>query len=67
MTPIRTLSEYRRSMDQIRNLKHRMWMLASQRGNLDPEVLKVSQEIDQYIVLVQHYWKKHHVDQTLTG
>ncbi len=67
MIPIRTLAEYRRSIDKIKSLKHRMWMLAAQKGNLDPEVIRVSQEIDEYIVSVQLYWKHHQADETLIG
>ena len=58
MRAIHTVSEYRSSIDRIKVLKHRMWMLASQKGNLHPDVIRISQEIDEYIVLVQRYWQK---------
>ncbi len=58
MRAIHTVGEYRSSMDRIKDLKHRMWMLASQKGNLHPDVIRISQEIDEYIVLVQRYWQK---------
>lgn len=67
MTPIRTLAEYRRAMDQIKRLKHRMWVLATQLGNLDPEVIQISQEIDEYIVCVQRYWQRHDTEDILIG
>lgn len=67
MAPIHTVSDYRRTVDQIKLLKNRMWMLAAQRGNLDPEVIRVSQEIDEYIVSVQLYWRQQQQDQTLIG
>lgn len=67
MRPIRSTSDYRQSIDKIRQLKHRMWMLASQRGNLDPEVIRISQEIDEHIVSVQHYWKEQNQGESLIG
>lgn len=67
MRPILSTSDYHRSIDEIRQLKHRMWMLASQRGNLDPEVIRISQEIDEHIVSVQHYWKEHSRGEALIG
>lgn len=57
MPAINNVSEYCQRVDQIQALKHRLWILASQRGNLDPEVLQISQEMDEHIVLVQKYWK----------
>ena len=67
MTPIRSIAEYRQSIETVKGLKHRMWMLASQRGNLDPEVIRVSQEIDEYIVSIQRYWQHHQPGETLIG
>lgn len=67
MRAIHTLSEYRSSIDQIKVLKHRMWMLASQKGNLHPDVIRISQEIDEYIVLVQRYWQKNQHADSLIG
>lgn len=67
MTAIETTAEYRQRIDQIRRLKNRLWILASQRGNLDPEVIRISQEIDEYIVLVQRFWQSQYRDETLTG
>ena len=59
MTPIQTLADYRQSVEQIKALKQHLWVLAAKKGNLDPEVIRVSQEIDEHIVIVQNYWKKH--------
>jgi hypothetical protein len=67
MTAIASMAEYHLRIDQIRGLKNRLWVLASQRGNLDPEVIRISQEIDEYIVLVQRFWQSYHRDETLTG
>ena len=66
MTTIRTLSEYAQRIDQIKDLKHRLWALASQRGNLDPEVIRISQEIDEHIVAVQRYYRSQYHD-SMTG
>ncbi|MCY0878410.1 MAG: aspartyl-phosphate phosphatase Spo0E family protein [Firmicutes bacterium] len=67
MTPIETVQDYWRSIEQIKILKQHMSALASQRGNLDPEVLKISQQIDEYVVEVQRYWKSQPCDESLTG
>ena len=67
MSAIRTVSEYRNTINRIKDLKHRMWMLASQKGNLHPDVIRVSQEIDEYIVSVQRYWQQHKQEDSLIG
>ncbi|PSR23376.1 MAG: hypothetical protein C7B45_03420 [Sulfobacillus acidophilus] len=67
MTAIASMAEYRQRIDQIKRLKNRLWILASQRGNLDPDVIQISQEIDEYIVLVQKFWQSYRRDETLTG
>ncbi|NMP23085.1 aspartyl-phosphate phosphatase Spo0E family protein [Sulfobacillus harzensis] len=67
MRSIRTASEYRSIIEQIKQLKHRMWMLAAQRGNLDPEVIRLSQEIDEHIVSVQMYWRAQSGNESMIG
>ncbi|MCY0886436.1 MAG: aspartyl-phosphate phosphatase Spo0E family protein [Firmicutes bacterium] len=39
--------------ERVRTLQARLAALAEARGNLDPEVLAISQEIDRYIVIIQ--------------
>lgn len=56
MTHLRSMSEYRRAIKRIRLLQDELSDLAKTMGNLDPNVLAVSQEIDEYIVAVQQYW-----------
>ncbi len=44
-------------VDVIHLLKEELFRLAAQKGNLDSEVIALSQTIDRYIVAVQKYWK----------
>lgn len=67
MAPIHTLSEYQHRIEQIRLLKYQMWALAQHKGNLDPDVIRISQDIDEYIVSVQQYWIKNPCASTQTG
>ncbi|AEJ40524.1 hypothetical protein TPY_2364 [Sulfobacillus acidophilus TPY] len=64
--PIKSSADYRQEMETIRRLKQKLWILATQRGNLDPDVIQLSQEIDRHIVSVQYYWSTHH-DASMTG
>ncbi len=50
-------SDYASTVDVIHLLKGDLLRLAAQKGNLDPEVIALSQTIDRYIVAVQKYWK----------
>ncbi|WP_053960265.1 Spo0E family sporulation regulatory protein-aspartic acid phosphatase [Sulfobacillus thermosulfidooxidans] len=59
MYPLRNSSDYRRAIEHIRLLQGVLSTLAKIKGNLDPDVLAVSQEIDEYVVSVQQYWQKH--------
>jgi hypothetical protein len=53
---IRTPEEYEATLVRIRHLQDRLRRLASRGGNLAPDVLALSQEIDDYIVSIQRYW-----------
>lgn len=44
---------YQEALERVRTLQTRMAALADMRGNLDPEVLAISQEIDRYILIIQ--------------
>ena len=55
---IRTHEEYEATLVRIRHLQDRLRRLASHGGNMAPEVLALSQEIDDYIVSIQRYWDK---------
>lgn len=50
-------ADYTRTMDQIRRLQAKLHDLAHRKGNLHPEVIVVSQQIDDYIVSIQRYWQ----------
>jgi hypothetical protein len=56
MRPIASHDEYLEAVEKIRGLQQDLWVQAAQKGTLDPDVLRLSQEIDQYIVNVQRYW-----------
>jgi hypothetical protein len=59
MTAICTFAEYRERISAIQALKHCLSAMASQRGNLDPDVIRISQEMDEHIVSVQQYWQHY--------
>ncbi|MDA8194441.1 MAG: aspartyl-phosphate phosphatase Spo0E family protein [Thermaerobacter sp.] len=59
MTTSCTYTDYLRAIRQIKTLKAKLWMAASTKGNLDPEVIAISQDIDGYVVVVQNYWRSH--------
>ncbi|MBX5467183.1 MAG: aspartyl-phosphate phosphatase Spo0E family protein [Firmicutes bacterium] len=52
-----THSQYVKALETIRRLKQDLLQLAERKGNLDPEVIALSQTIDRYIVEVQQYWR----------
>lgn len=54
---INSTVEYQQCVEQIKELKHRLWTLASVHGNLDRSVIRISQEMDEHIVAVQRYWQ----------
>ncbi len=56
-TALKNVSEYHRAIEHIRILQGVLGTLAKMKGNMDPDVLAVSQEIDLYIVRVQEYWQ----------
>jgi hypothetical protein len=60
VTYLQSATDYRRAVERIRLLQSVLTTLAKIKGNLDPDVLTVSQEIDEYVVSVQQYWHKHH-------
>lgn len=49
--------DYVKTTNVVRTLKADLFALASQKGNLDPEVIALSQEIDRYIVWIQKHWQ----------
>ena len=49
--------DYAEIVEAVYQMKAELFRLAEQKGNLDPEVIALSQHIDQYIVLIQKYWK----------
>lgn len=51
--------EYLSAMQQIKDLQMKLWRAATQKGNLDPDVIALSQEIDDYILVVQQYWREY--------
>lgn len=51
-------TDYSQAIDVVRRLKTDLFRLADQKGNLDPEVIALSQRIDQYIVLIQRYLER---------
>lgn len=51
-------TDYSQAIDVVRRLKTDLFRLADQKGNLDPEVIALSQRIDQYIVLMQRYLER---------
>jgi hypothetical protein len=57
MKQFKTATEYHHAIERIRLLQSALATLAKIKGNLDPDVLAVSQEIDRYIVCVQQYWQ----------
>ncbi|POB10447.1 hypothetical protein CO251_10935 [Sulfobacillus sp. hq2] len=57
MSPLKSVAEYHRAIERIRILQGVLDTLAKMKGNMDPDVLAVSQEIDLYIVRVQQYWQ----------
>lgn len=59
MAQVYTHADYLRAVNEIKALKVKLWQAAAHRGNLDPEVIAISQAIDAYIVLVQQYWRQH--------
>jgi hypothetical protein len=50
-------SDYVQTMAQVRTLRAELFRLAEKKGNLDPEVLALSQVIDRYIVVIQKHWR----------
>jgi hypothetical protein len=54
---IRTREEYECTLAHIRQMQERLRQLALKGGNLAPDVLSLSQEIDDYIVSIQRYWE----------
>lgn len=59
MKSLTSHAEYLSAIEDIHTLKLNLFTLASTKGNLDPEVIELSQYIDEYIVMVQRYWKSH--------
>ncbi|MHB1611589.1 MAG: Spo0E family sporulation regulatory protein-aspartic acid phosphatase, partial [Sulfobacillus sp.] len=57
MVPLLSYADYTKSIDQIRLLQLRLHELASSKGNLHPDVIALSQELDDYVVIVQKYWR----------
>lgn len=57
MNNLHSAAEYHHAIDRIRLLQNALATLAKIKGNLDPDVLAISQEIDRYIVCVQEYWQ----------
>ncbi|MHB1954013.1 MAG: Spo0E family sporulation regulatory protein-aspartic acid phosphatase [Sulfobacillus sp.] len=66
MVPLLSYADYTKSIDQIRLLQLRLHELASSKGNLHPDVIALSQELDDYVVIVQKYWR-HICRESLTG
>ena len=54
---LRNPAEYRRAIDEVRTLQTVMARLATQKGNVHPEVVALSQQLDEYIVSIQRYWQ----------
>lgn len=50
-------SDYVQTMAQVHVLRVELFRLAEQKGNLDPDVIALSQRIDRHIVLIQKHWR----------
>lgn len=50
--------DYVEAITAIRRLKLELWKLAEQNGTLHPDVIALSQVIDEHIVVVQQYWQQ---------
>lgn len=57
LMPLRTPADYRQAVEQIRALQSLMGAMATQKGNVHPEVVALSQQLDEYIVSIQRYWR----------
>ena len=57
MDDIMSPKDYVNTMVIIHRLQRELWQLVVQKGNLNPEVIALSQTLDRYIVRVQTYWK----------
>lgn len=53
---LRNPADYRRAIDEVRTLQSVMARLATEKGNVHPEVVALSQQLDEYIVSIQRYW-----------
>lgn len=63
MGEIGTAQEYDDALKRIRRLQERLKAVAVKAGTLSPEVLALSQKIDEYVVAIHHYWQKNKTDQ----
>ncbi len=57
LASLRSRADYRLAIEEIRTLQRIMGVLATQKGNVHPEVVALSQQLDEYIVLIQRYWQ----------
>lgn len=63
MGDINTAQEYDAALMHIRRLQDQLRAVAAKTGTLSPEVLALSQNIDEYVVAIHHYWQKNQTDQ----
>lgn len=54
-----TRSEYEEALNRIRNLQQALALAVFQSGEWSRDSLRLSQQIDHYVVLVQRYWDGH--------
>ncbi len=66
LVALRNPADYRKAVEEIRTLQSRMGDMATQKGNIHPEVVALSQQLDEYIVSIQRYWQ-YRSRQGLTG
>jgi hypothetical protein len=52
-----TPTDYYKTVDMVQALRVKLFSLAASKGNLDPEVVALSQRLDEYIVQIQRHWK----------
>lgn len=63
---LRSPADYRHAIDEVRTLQSVMARLATQKGNVHPEVVALSQQLDEYIVSIQRYWQYRN-SESVTG
>jgi hypothetical protein len=54
--------EYEDALDRIRSLQQALALAVLQTGEWSRDSLRLSQQIDHYVVLVQRHWARHPED-----